>query len=104
MELHIIIHSTIGSYQVKHVISYIQEHSTPSPLCDDELGFIAELSSNEDNIVRACFSFRHINTKTYVAIIQHDIKNMEQPVTGWYCACISGRRDAGCWVHVAALL
>ncbi|CAM4837948.1 unnamed protein product [Rotaria magnacalcarata] len=93
-----------GSYQVKQAISYIQEHLTPSPLCDDEPEFIVELSSNDDNIVRARFSSRHINKKTYVTIIQHDIKNIEQPIIGWYCTCMSGRRDVGCCVHVAALL
>ena len=65
--------------------------------------FIVELSSNDDNIVRARFSSRHINTKPYVTIIQHNIKNIEQPITGWYCTCTSGRRNVGCCVHVAAL-
>ncbi|CAF1526038.1 unnamed protein product, partial [Rotaria sordida] len=92
------------SYQVKQAISYIQEHLTPSSLYDDEPEFIVELSSNDDNIVRARFSSRHINKKTYVTIIQHDIKNIVQPITGWYCTCTSERRDVGCCVHVAALL
>ena len=36
--------------------------------------------------------------------MQHDIKNIEQPITSWYCTCTSGRRDVSCCVHVAALL
>ncbi|CAF4564001.1 unnamed protein product, partial [Rotaria socialis] len=92
------------SYQVKQAISYIQEHLTPSPLCDDEPELIVELSWNDDNIVRARFSSLHINKKPYVPIIQHDIKNLEQLIIGWYCTCMSGRCDVDCYVHVVVLL
>ncbi|CAF4370868.1 unnamed protein product [Rotaria sp. Silwood2] len=93
-----------GSYQVKQAMSYIQEHLTPSPLYDDEFEFIVELSSYNDDLVRARFSSRHSNNKNYIAVIQYDNKNTEQPINGWYCTCTSGRRDVGCCVHVAALL
>ncbi|CAF2876294.1 unnamed protein product [Rotaria sp. Silwood2] len=93
-----------GSYQVKQAISYIQEHLTPSPLYDDEFEFIVQLSSYNDDLVRARFSSRYSNNKNYIAVIQYDNKNTEQPINGWYCTCTSGRRDVGCCVHVAALL
>ena len=94
----------VGSYQVKQAISYIQEHLTLSPIYDDKLEFIVELSSLNDDLVRARFSSRHSNNKNYIAVIQYDSKNTEQPINGWYCTCMAGRRDVGCCVHIAALL
>ena len=40
-----------GSYEVKHAISYIKEHLTPSMFNDDELEFVIELCSKYDNLV-----------------------------------------------------
>ncbi|CAM4830480.1 unnamed protein product [Rotaria magnacalcarata] len=93
-----------GSYQVKQTMPYIQEHLTPSPLYEDELEFIVELSSKNDYLVRARFSSRHSNNKNYIAVIQYNIRNTEQPINGWYCTCTTGRRDVGYCAHVAALI
>jgi hypothetical protein len=77
---------------------------SPSPLYDDELEFIVELSSRYHDLVRARFSSRHSNNKNYIAVIQYHSLNTEQPINGWYCTCTSGRRDVGCCAHVAAPL
>ena len=103
-DFYFIIDFIVGSYQVKQAISYIQEHLTPSPLYDDELEFLVELSSHNDDLIRARFSSRHSNNKNHIALIQYETKNTEQPINGWYCTCMSGRRDVGCCAHVAALL
>ena len=100
----IIIDIVVGSYQVKQDIPSIQEHLTLSPLYDDELEFIVELSSHNDDLVRARFSSCHYNNKNYIAVIQYDSKNTEQPINGWYYTCMAGRRDVGWCVHIAALL
>ena len=49
------------------------------------------------------FNSRHSNRKTYIATVQFDEENVN-PVRGYYCTCISGARDLGCCVHVAAVL
>jgi len=48
---HIINDFVVGSYQVKQAIPYIQEQLSPSPHYEDELEFIVELSSHNDDLV-----------------------------------------------------
>ena len=91
----------LGSYQVKQAIAYIKEHLTSSPLFNDEVEFLVELSSQNDNTVRARFSSRH---KNHAALIQYKNNYTEHPINGWYCICMSGGRRVGCRVHIAALL
>ena len=93
-----------GSYQIKQAGSYIKDHLTPSTLKDDELEFIVELSPKYDNIVRARFTSRHSNTKTYISIVQYNVIYTEHPIKGWFCTCVIGGRHIGCCAHVAALL
>ena len=91
----------LGSYQVKQAIAYIDEHLTPSPLFNDEVEFLVELSSQNDNPVRARFCPRREN---HMALIQHKNNYTEHPINGWYCTCMSGGRHIGYCIHVAALL
>jgi hypothetical protein len=60
---HIINDFVVGSYQVKQAISYTQEQLSPSPHYEDELEFIVELFSHDDDLVRRHFSSRHSNNK-----------------------------------------
>ena len=91
----------LGNYQVEQAIVYIEEHLTSSPLYDDEIEFLVELCSQNDNTVRARFSSRH---KNHTALIQYKNNYTEHPINGWYCTCMSKGRRVGCCVHVAALL
>ena len=91
----------LGSYQVKQVITSIEEHLTLSPLYDDEIEFLVELCSQNDNTVRPRFSSRH---KDHTVFIQYENNYTKHPINGWYCACMSRGRHVGCCVHVAVLL
>jgi hypothetical protein len=93
-----------GGYQIKQATSYIKEHLTPSILNNDELEFVVELCSKYDDLIRARFNSRHSNNKTYITIVQHNSQNIEYPITGWFCTCMTGCRDVGCCAHVTALL
>jgi hypothetical protein len=83
--------------------SYIQEHLTQSILYDDEMEFTVELCSTQTDLVRVRFQSRHSNRKHHTATVQFDETN-ENPIRGYYCTCISGSREVGCCVHIAAIL
>ncbi len=70
---------------------------------DDEPEFIVELYTTQTDLVRVRFHSRHSNKKNHVATVQFDEEN-ENPIRGYYCTCVSGARDLGCCVHVAAVL
>jgi len=101
---HIINDFVVGSYQVKQAIPYTEEQLSPSPHYEDELKFIVELISHDDDLVRRHFSSRHSNNKNHIVIIQYHCKNTEQPINYSYCICTAGRRDVSCCAHAAALL
>jgi hypothetical protein len=88
---------------IKQAKSYIREHLTQSRHVGEELEFIIELCPQRNDLVRARFASRHSNNKNYAAIIQFK-NDIEQPIQGWYCTCISGWRDVGCCAHVTALI
>ncbi|CAF1543483.1 unnamed protein product [Adineta ricciae] len=92
-----------GAYQVRMARSYVQDHLTPSVFNDEELEFVVEMCSTIDDLVRVRFRSRHSNNKNYIATIQFDSMN-EEPITGYYCTCISGAREIGCCAHVCAVL
>ena len=94
----------LENYQVKQAIAHMEEHLTSFPLYDDKVEFLVELSSQNDNIVRARFFSGHKNNKNHTALMQFKNKYTEHPINGWYCACMPGERDIGCCVHVTALL
>jgi hypothetical protein len=64
---------------------------------------LIELCAQHNDLVRARFASRHSNNKNYTATVQFKADS-KQPITGWYCTCISGWRDVGCCAHVVALL
>ncbi len=83
--------------------SYINEHLTPSILNEDELEFVVELCPTQQDLVRVRFQSRHSNQKHHVATVQLD-ETKENPIHGYFCTCISGSRELGCCVHLAAVL
>lgn len=83
--------------------SYIQEHLVPSILNEDEFEFKVELCTTQDDLIRVRFQSRHIHKKIHIATVQFDA-GKENPICGYYCTCISGSRELGCCVHIAALL
>lgn len=94
----------IGNYQIKQAKGYIVEHLKPSILDNDTFEFTVELSSKYKDLVRVRFASRHSNHKNYVATVQFDDQNDEEPITGWYCTCSAGARVIGCCAHITALL
>jgi hypothetical protein len=60
---------SIGNYQIQLAKAYIAEHLKPSILDEDELQFVVELCSKQNDLVRARFASRHSNRKTYITTV-----------------------------------
>jgi hypothetical protein len=91
------------TYQIRMAKSYIREHLTESILNEDELEFIAELCAEHDDLLCFCFHSRYSSQKNHIATVQFDSQE-DNPIQGSYCTCLSGSREVGCCVHVAAIL
>ena len=65
--------------------------------------FTVQLSSKYKDLVRVRFASQHSNNKNYVATVQFDEQDDEEPITGWYCICLAGARVIGCYAHITAL-
>jgi hypothetical protein len=94
----------IGNYQIKQAKAYIVEHLKPSILDEDELEFVVELCSNQNDLVRARFASRHSSRKTYIATVQFNNHDDDLPIEGWYCTCCAGARVIGCCAHITAII
>lgn len=94
----------LGDYQISQAKGYIQEHLKPSVLDEEQVDFVVELCPAHPDLVRVRFASRHSSSKNYIATVQFDSKNDEQPIQGWYCTCCSGARVIGCCAHTTALL
>ena len=99
-----VISFAIGNYQIKQAKGYIFEHLKPSILDDDELEFTVELCSTEKDLVRVRFASRHSNSRNYIATVQYDNDDDDEPIKGWFCTCSAGARVIGCCAHVTALI
>ncbi|CAF0892819.1 unnamed protein product [Didymodactylos carnosus] len=76
----------------------------PSILDNDKYKFTVEFSLKYKDLVRARFASRHTNSKEYLATVQFDEEDDEEPISGWYCTCSAGARVIGCCTHITALL
>ena len=83
--------------------SYIVDHLTASVINEEDPEFIAELCSTQNDLVRVRFQSRHSNQKHHIATVQFDGTALN-PILGHYCTCISGSREVGCCVHIAAVV
>jgi hypothetical protein len=94
----------LGTYQIKQAKTYIVEHIKPSPMEDDQYEFVVEVSSRYNDLVRVRFASRHSSRKKYVATVQFDEEDDDEPVKGWFCTCSAGARIIGCCAHITALI
>ena len=98
------LYSLSGNHQIKQARSYIFEHLKPSVLDDENDEFIIELSAKYRDLVRARFASRHSSSKKYIATVQFDDADYDEPIQGWYCTCSAGARIIGCCAHITALI
>ena len=76
----------------------------PSIIDDEHLEFIIESCDKHKDLVRARFASRHSNSKNYLATIQYNNKDDDEPIQGWFCTCTAGARIVGCCAHITALI
>lgn len=93
-----------GNYQIKQAKGYITEHFKQSILDDEELEFVVELCSAHTDLVRVRFASRHSSSKHYMATVQFDKDDYNNPIKGWFCTCFAGARIIGCCAHITALI
>lgn len=96
--------SRSGNYQIQQAKGYIEEHLKPSILDEEELEFVVELCSNHHDLVRVRFVSRHSSSKTYMATVQFDQDDENDPIKAWFCTCFAGARIIGCCAHITALI
>ncbi len=66
--------------------------------------FVIELCSKHKDLFRVRFASRHSNSKKYVATVQFDNDDDDEPIKGWFCTCSAGARVIGCCAHITALI
>lgn len=76
----------------------------PSILDEDQFEFVVELCSQYNDLIRVRFASRHSNARKYVATVQFDDDDEEEPIKGWFCTCSAGARIIGCCAHITALI
>ncbi|CAF1656155.1 unnamed protein product [Adineta ricciae] len=97
-------HICFGTYQIKQAKSYIEEHLKPSILDNEKYEFVVELSTKHVDLVRVRFASRHSSNKTYIATVQFDEDDYDEPIKGWFCTCAAGARIIGFCTHITALI
>ena len=73
-------------------------------LYEDEMEFIVELCAAHQDLIRARFASRHSSYKNYIATVNFDNDDNDDPIKGWFCTCSAGARVIGCRAHVTALI
>ena len=90
--------------QIKQAKGYIFKHLKPSILDEHQLEFVVELRSTHKDLVRVRFASRHSNSKNYIATVQFDNDDDDEPIKGWFCTYSARTRVIGCCAHIAALI
>jgi hypothetical protein len=102
LDLNTIINTiTLGSYQLKQSLSYINENF------DDNGDKCIEVYSDNQNIfetgtklLRTRIQSRHSNSTKYNSYVTFTTNQIRD----WYCTCKSGKRTVGCCSHIASVV
>ena len=71
---------------------------------NEKYEFVIELSTKHADLVRVRFASRHSSNKNYIATVQFDEDDYDEPIKGWFCTCAAGARIIGCCAHITALI
>ena len=71
---------------------------------DDQFEFAVELCSRYNDLVRARFTSKHLNSKSYVATVQFSNEDEDESIQSWVCTCSPGARVIGSCAYITALI
>jgi len=91
---------TLGSYQLKQSLSYLNDLENIEVFEDKN-------NALDPNVIliRTCVQLRNSNANTYNTYVTYKPNNNSlDAIDSWFCTCKSGKRTMGCRSHVATMI
>ena len=91
---------TLGSYQLKQSLSYLNDLENIEVFEDKN-----NVLDPNVTLIRTRVQSRHSNAKTYNTYVTYKPNNNSlDAIDSWFCTCKSGKRTVGCCSHVATMI